>query len=324
LRVSTGKRCSSKARFLARAVTIATLKRKPTLRARARRSHREGEPGPASSRGCPHFGVCGGCSLQHSRRRAQVAAKQRTLEDALWHIGRVRAAQSAASDSRSVLGIPESRTAFGAARRKEGRRARRFPRAQIELRRRHAFVRRSCREDLGSPARAASADRGLSVRDRVPQIELAVGDDAAAAHVLVLRILEPLARSDEEALAPSPIGIACKSICSRRTRDGGAAQPGGAPLAYALPEFDLVFPFARPSSRRSIRRSTGARTRAIALLDPQPGERVADFFAGSATSRCRSRARRDGGRCRRQRGARARAEEIAALNWLASARAFVR
>ncbi len=44
---------------------------------------------------CPHFGLgagsCGGCSMQHLDARAQVAIKQRVLEDSLWHIGRLRA-----------------------------------------------------------------------------------------------------------------------------------------------------------------------------------------------------------------------------------------
>ncbi|RTK96046.1 MAG: TRAM domain-containing protein, partial [Neisseriaceae bacterium] len=40
---------------------------------------------------CPNFGVCGGCSMQHMEATAQVAAKQRVLEDNLWHIGKVRA-----------------------------------------------------------------------------------------------------------------------------------------------------------------------------------------------------------------------------------------
>ena len=39
---------------------------------------------------CPHFGTCGGCKMQHLHFGAQVAIKQRALEDALWHIGKVR------------------------------------------------------------------------------------------------------------------------------------------------------------------------------------------------------------------------------------------
>ena len=39
---------------------------------------------------CPHFGVCGGCSMQHLDTRAQVAIKQRALEDQLAHLGNVR------------------------------------------------------------------------------------------------------------------------------------------------------------------------------------------------------------------------------------------
>ena len=42
---------------------------------------------------CPHFGVCGGCSMQHLDPAAQVAAEQRLLEDNLWHLGRIRADQ---------------------------------------------------------------------------------------------------------------------------------------------------------------------------------------------------------------------------------------
>ena len=40
---------------------------------------------------CKHFGVCGGCSMQHLDASAQVAVKQRILEDSLWHIGKVQA-----------------------------------------------------------------------------------------------------------------------------------------------------------------------------------------------------------------------------------------
>jgi 23S rRNA (uracil1939-C5)-methyltransferase len=45
--------------------------------------------------GCPHFGLhagaCGGCKMQHLHAGAQVAVKQRVLEDNLWHLGKVKA-----------------------------------------------------------------------------------------------------------------------------------------------------------------------------------------------------------------------------------------
>jgi 23S rRNA (uracil1939-C5)-methyltransferase len=42
---------------------------------------------------CPHFGLCGGCKMQHLHIGAQVATKQRALEDALWHLGKVKPEQ---------------------------------------------------------------------------------------------------------------------------------------------------------------------------------------------------------------------------------------
>src|SRR3990167_6305339 len=42
---------------------------------------------------CPHFGTCGGCSMQHLHLAGQTAAKQRVLEDALWHIARLKPEQ---------------------------------------------------------------------------------------------------------------------------------------------------------------------------------------------------------------------------------------
>ena len=47
--------------------------------------------------GCPHFGLhtgaCGGCKMQHLHPSAQVAVKQRALEDNLWHLGKVKPGQ---------------------------------------------------------------------------------------------------------------------------------------------------------------------------------------------------------------------------------------
>src|SRR5512141_136886 len=70
-------------------VTLATLKRKPTYEIARVETIVKASAARVAPR-CPHFGVCGGCTLQHCDVVAQVAAKQRTLEDALWHIGRLR------------------------------------------------------------------------------------------------------------------------------------------------------------------------------------------------------------------------------------------
>ena len=242
----------------------------------------------ASSRAARTSASAAAARCSTSTRRAQVAAKQRALEDALWHLGRVRAGPGAAGDPRPGLGLPAPRAAVGPPRRQEGRRAGRLPRAEVELRRRHDVVRdpaaarsrRCCR-------RCARWSRASRIRDRLPQIELAVGDAATAsgqaAHVLVLRILAPLGPADDERAR----AFADAHGVEFWLQTGGpeTAAPLHPPTRGRSPtrcrSSTSSFPTARPSSRRSTRRSTacwcGARS---ALLDPQPGERVADFFCG--------------------------------------------
>jgi 23S rRNA (uracil1939-C5)-methyltransferase len=76
--------------------------------------------------GCPHFGLhagaCGGCKMQHLHAAAQVAVKQRVLEDNLWHLAKVQARTSAAPDRGPGLGLPRPGPPVGALRGQEGRR----------------------------------------------------------------------------------------------------------------------------------------------------------------------------------------------------------
>jgi 23S rRNA (uracil1939-C5)-methyltransferase len=262
-------------------VTIAMLKRKPTFDLARAETIVKSNPARVEPR-CPHFGVCGGCSLQHFDAAAQVAAKQRTLEDALWHLGRVRAAML----------LPPI----------HGPQWRYRNRARLSVRhvekkggvlvgfheRKSSYVAdmRSCAilprriSDLLPALRTLVA--ALTVRDRLPQIELAVGDGPDAAYVLVLRILEPLTASDEAALA----AFADRHGVQFFVQSGGPTtakplRPGGSRLAYTLPEFDLVFPFS-PTEFTQVNPAINRVLvgRALALLDPKPGERVADFFCG--------------------------------------------
>src|SRR5947207_11177334 len=150
---------------------------------------------------CPYFGICGGCSLQHLEPAAQVAVKQRVLEDALWHIARVRPQQ---------LLAPIHGPAWGY-RQRARLSVRYVPKKGGVLvgfhERKSSFVAdmTTCpvlppRISALLPALRALVD-GLSIRDRLPQIELAAGDDSSnAAEALILRILAPLSSADERTL----------------------------------------------------------------------------------------------------------------------------
>lgn len=229
---------------------------------------------------CPHFGVCGGCSLQHFEPRAQVAAKQRILEDALWHIGRVRpehvlpAIHGPAWEYRKrarltvrnvvkkggvLVGFHEKRSSYVA----DMLSCRVLPKKISDL--------------LPSFRELVT---GLSIRDRVPQIELACGDDI---DVIVLRVLQPLTAADESRV---------RSFADRHElvvylQPGGpdTAQlfhpPSAPPLAYRLPDFDLEMVFG-PTEFTQVNPAVNRVlvSRAVKLLDPRPAERVADMFCG--------------------------------------------
>jgi 23S rRNA (uracil1939-C5)-methyltransferase len=229
---------------------------------------------------CPHFGVCGGCSMQHLEPHAQVAAKQRVLEDSLWHIGKVRA---------EMMLRPIYGQAWGYRHR-----------ARISVRlvpkkggvlvgfheRKSSFIADmwSCEvlprrvSDLIRPLRGLIA--GLSMPTRLPQIELAVGE---AVTVLVLRVLDPLSPADEDALRGFAAGHGIQFWLQTKGPDtAGPFFPQQAPpLYYSLPEFGVQIHF-RPTDFTQVNHAVNRILvrRAMALLDPRPGERIADLFCG--------------------------------------------
>jgi len=234
---------------------------------------------------CPHFGVCGGCSLQHLDAAAQVAAKQRVLEDALWHIGRVRAGE---------LLAPIHGPSWGY-RQRARLSVRDVPKKGGVLvgfhERKSSFVTdmRCCpvlpphissllpalRELIGS----------LSLRTRLPQIELAVGDEApdgTGNEVLVLRNLAPLTPADERALA----AFADRHGVRLYLQPQGPAtvqafHPPARTLSYALPDFGVRIEFQPTDfTQVNIGMNRVLVRRAIGLLAPSPGEAVTDFFCG--------------------------------------------
>jgi 23S rRNA (uracil1939-C5)-methyltransferase len=229
---------------------------------------------------CPHFGNCGGCSLQHLDVRAQVAVKQRVLEDSLWHIGRVRPEQM----------LPAIHGLAWGYRHRARFTVRHVPKKGGALVGFHE-TKSSYVADMDScevmPPRMSALIRPLrdlvsllSIRSRLPQIEVALG---AEADVLVLRVLEPLLPPDVQALRE----FADRHGVRFYLQPGGPDSVGpmsavdGTDLYYALPEFDLRIYFSPTDFTQVNHAVNGVLVRrALTLLDPQPGERVADFFCG--------------------------------------------
>ena len=229
---------------------------------------------------CRYFGLCGGCSLQHLDARAQVAIKQRVLEDSLWHIGRVRPEQI----------LPAIHGPAWGYRQRARLTVRHVPKKGGALvgfhEKRSSYVAdmASCEilppriSNLLQPLRELV--NTLSIHNRVPQIEVAAGD---AMDVLVFRVLEPLLPPDVDLLR----GFAQRHGVRIYLQPGGpdTASPmspaGEADLYYALPEFDLRIGFL-PTDFTQVNHAVNRVLvrRALALLDPQPGERVADLFCG--------------------------------------------
>lgn len=229
---------------------------------------------------CPHFGTCGGCVTQHADVRTQVAAKQRWLEDCFARIGKVQAETLLAP----IYGEEWEyrRRARLSARYVPGKGG-----ALVGFReRRSTYVAdmRSC--EVLPQALSALIPRlrslvgELSLRARLPQIEIAVGD---AATVLVFRHLDPLPEEDRELLR----GFAKDTglhVWVQPGRPEAAAPlfPGDSdPLFYELPEYGVRIGFG-PTDFTQVNHAVNRVLvrRVMRLLDPQPGETVADLFCG--------------------------------------------
>jgi 23S rRNA (uracil1939-C5)-methyltransferase len=227
---------------------------------------------------CRYFEICGGCSLQHLDERAQVAVKQRVLEDALTRLGKVNAdvilpaiyGQAWQYRSRARLGVrlveKKGGVLVGFHEKKSSFIA---DMESCEILPAHlSRMLRPLRDLLGQ----------LSVRNRIPQIEVAVTEDMT---VLTLRILEPLSSNDKALLENFSLKYAVDFYAQLGGPESVHALREEKTLSYPLPEFDVTLFFGpadftqvNPAINRVLVR------RAVALLDPQPGELIADFFCG--------------------------------------------
>lgn len=236
--------------------------------------------------GCPHFGLhagaCGGCKMQHLHVAAQVAVKQRVLEDNLWHLGKVRAETVLRPIEGPAWGYRYRARLSVRHVRKKGAVLVGFH----ERKSRYVADMETCAvlpphvSAMLMPLRALIGS--MDAIETCPQIELACGDEVTA---LVLRHLEPLNTGDVaklRAFAQAHPGVQWwlqpKGPDSVHLLDD---TPDALQLAYALPEFGITMPF-KPTDFTQVNPHINRVlvSRALRLLDAQKTERVIDWFCG--------------------------------------------
>jgi 23S rRNA (uracil1939-C5)-methyltransferase len=229
---------------------------------------------------CPYYDSCGGCAIQHADARTQVAAKQRWLEDCLERIGKVETECMLPPIYGEEWGYRRrARLSVRYVEKKGG--------ALVGFRERRSTFVTDIQGCLVLPPQVSALIPGLreligrlSVPDRMPQIEVAVGDQAV---VLVFRHLLPLNDQDHALFREFADANSVQVWLQPRGPDSAALfHPVPAPeLFYALPEFGLRIVF-RPTDFTQVNHAVNRLlvSRAIRLLDPRPGERIGDLFCG--------------------------------------------
>ena len=258
---------------------------------------------------CPHYGLCGGCKLQHMDARAQVVAKQQMLEADLWHIGKVKAENMLPPLHGPTWGYRhKARLSVKYVQKKE-----RVLVGFNEKGTRFVADMNSCEVLVPEVSALIAPLQGmifeLSIRDKLPQIELAVGEANVKSMreadikngregrviVLILRIMDVLTESDESLLKTFANNYRVQIWTQTKGPDTVKpfwplhSPPSGpheihksAPeLKYSLPEFDLNYPF-KPNEFTQVNTAINQQMvhSAMQLLAPKQGEKIADFFCG--------------------------------------------
>ncbi|VFR35352.1 23S rRNA (Uracil-5-) -methyltransferase RumA [plant metagenome] len=260
-------------------VTATTVRRKPSYEIARVDTVRRASSQRVEPR-CPHFGVCGGCAMQHLEPTAQVAIKQRALEDCFQHVGNLSPARMLPPLHGPTWGYRfRARLSVRVVPKKGG--------VLVGFHERKSSYVADMRTCHVLPPKVAALLMPLralitvmSAPQRMPQIEVAVGD---AAVVLVLRHLEPLTDDDIAKLrafaAEHDISWWLQSKGPETVKPLDPADDDI--LSYRLPEFGLRMPY-RPTDFTQVNPyiNQALVSRALTLLDVQPEDRVADLFCG--------------------------------------------
>lgn len=229
---------------------------------------------------CPNFGVCGGCAMQHLAPDAQVAVKQRVLEDGFMHIGRLKPERMLPPMLGPSWGYRyRARLSVRNVPKKGG--------VLVGFRERNGSYVVDMTECLVLPARVSAMlgplralFSGMSAPHRMPQVEVCVGEGVV---VLVLRHMLPLTDDDIAQLRTFAADHDVQWwLQPKGPETVHPLEPAHADnLAYTLPQFGLRMPY-RPTDFTQVNHIVNRTliSRALALLDVQSTDRVADMFCG--------------------------------------------
>ena len=225
---------------------------------------------------CAHFGACGGCVLQHLDPAAQIAAKQQTLLDNLRRIGGVAPREVLAPLTGPVWGYRRrARLSVNTAgnlrvgfTERHGNRITATERCHV-LDPKVGGLIAPLTEMLGT----------LSIAAHIPQIEVAVGEEAT---VLLLRVLSPPTERDKALLVQFEDAHAVRFELQAKPGSRGEPLRGAAAtLSYKLPESGVEIAFD-PADFIQVNGEVNCRLVQLALeeLAPTRGDRVLDLFSG--------------------------------------------
>jgi len=232
---------------------------------------------------CAWFGICGGCAMQHLEPSAQVAIKQRVLEDNLWHIGRVKPDMMMRAIQGPDWGYRyRARLSVHFVAKKGG-----ILVGFHEKKSRYITDMKSCEilpphvSALLVPLRRLV--ESLSIMDKLPQIELAIGEGQdSTITALVLRIMAQLTTDDEASLKAFSDEHRIQWWLQTKGPDTATQfYPLDEQLHYTLPEFGIKMPF-KPTDFTQVNHHINRVlvSRALRLLAVQPDDRIADLFCG--------------------------------------------
>ena len=229
---------------------------------------------------CPSYGVCGGCSFQHVADAAQIELKQALLVEQFRRIGKLDGVPLFPPLTGPSWGYRHKARLGVKYVAKKGR-------VLVGFRERCSpFVADLAFCPVLNPKvgerlhELSDLISGLSIRDRLPQIEVAIGDVRAA---LVFRILEDMTEDDSQRLTDFGQRFGFDMYVQRHGPDSVAPVYPEQPehLRYALPAEGVDFWF-KPTDFTQVNIEINRKmvSRVMELLDPQPGERILDLFCG--------------------------------------------